>query len=369
MYKYGVELISSLLHSIQKSRAKRARSGGKNLIDTIESERPLKRRKRCGSVGKTSSNDTAPSLLDWMPDDLLQYIIPFLSDTKTYARLQLTCRKFRMMTNLPIHLRYLDLGGDVNTSQRDILLGINSQDEAIQSLHKFAMSGNLHALYMVGMVGIYCYGNQMGVSVLKYATQLGCARSAYTLGLILRDSSKDESDAYLEFAIKKDYLPACKEVFSSDEMKRRYGELHASQLKKYFDPKGLKNLIGHMFLSCQGVRRAQTSHCWNPMCSRWAFKTSSNRTIPKTIFPTSHRNIEAKMATIIHVSHPSIESQGNNSIINQTCTIADSEAKTVKVSRMKICSSCRRAKYCSKLCQVYDWRSQRHKMECQYLTT
>jgi hypothetical protein len=37
------------------------------------------------------------------------------------------------------------------------------------------------------------------------------------------------------------------------------------------------------------------------------------------------------------------------------------------VSRMKMCSSCRRAKYCSKLCQVYDWRSGQHKMECQYL--
>ena len=37
------------------------------------------------------------------------------------------------------------------------------------------------------------------------------------------------------------------------------------------------------------------------------------------------------------------------------------------VSRMKMCSSCRRAKYCSKLCQVYDWRSGRHKMECQFL--
>jgi len=41
--------------------------------------------------------------------------------------------------------------------------------------------------------------------------------------------------------------------------------------------------------------------------------------------------------------------------------------RSFRVSRMKMCSSCRRAKYCSKLCQVYDWRSGRHKMECQYL--
>jgi hypothetical protein len=34
---------------------------------------------------------------------------------------------------------------------------------------------------------------------------------------------------------------------------------------------------------------------------------------------------------------------------------------------MKMCSRCCRAKYCSKLCQVYDWRSGRHKMECQFL--
>jgi hypothetical protein len=34
---------------------------------------------------------------------------------------------------------------------------------------------------------------------------------------------------------------------------------------------------------------------------------------------------------------------------------------------MKMCSRCCRAKYCSKLCQVYDWRSSQHKMECQFL--
>jgi hypothetical protein len=45
----------------------------------------------------------------------------------------------------------------------------------------------------------------------------------------------------------------------------------------------------------------------------------------------------------------------------------ESNGGGLKVSRMKMCSSCRRAKYCSKLCQVYDWRSGRHKMECQFL--
>jgi hypothetical protein len=46
---------------------------------------------------------------------------------------------------------------------------------------------------------------------------------------------------------------------------------------------------------------------------------------------------------------------------------SDSCSHGLRVSRMKMCSSCRRAKYCSKLCQVYDWRSGRHKMECQFL--
>ena len=38
-----------------------------------------------------------------------------------------------------------------------------------------------------------------------------------------------------------------------------------------------------------------------------------------------------------------------------------------KMSRMKMCGRCRKAKYCSKLCQVSDWRSGRHKKECQFL--
>jgi hypothetical protein len=46
----------------------------------------------------------------------------------------------------------------------------------------------------------------------------------------------------------------------------------------------------------------------------------------------------------------------------------EGDIKVDRVSRMKMCSRCCRAKYCSKLCQVYDWRSSQHKMECQFLS-
>jgi len=52
---------------------------------------------------------------------------------------------------------------------------------------------------------------------------------------------------------------------------------------------------------------------------------------------------------------------------NCTEYVCQNSKPQFRVSRMKMCSSCRRAKYCSKLCQVYDWRSGRHKMECQFL--
>ena len=53
--------------------------------------------------------------------------------------------------------------------------------------------------------------------------------------------------------------------------------------------------------------------------------------------------------------------------MNENDSTSPRSAMDIRVSRMKMCSRCCRAKYCSKLCQVYDWRSGRHKMECQFL--
>ena len=34
--------------------------------------------------------------------------------------------------------------------------------------------------------------------------------------------------------------------------------------------------------------------------------------------------------------------------------------------KLRACANCRRAKYCSKLCQIFHWRSQ-HKLNCELL--
>lgn len=237
------------------------------------------------------------------------------------------------------------------------------------------------------MIAAYCHGDRIGVAILKRTARRGCLRSAYALGLILRDSDKIESEKYLSGAIEKGYLPACQELLSSQTVKDRFGDLGHETLKEFFDPIGLNRLLGRCYLHSNGVRGVATSHCWNPCCGRWALKaTQSNdgRTpqlqCPSKCLPALTFQIEASLLQLLQkdqintattnsggkaaACHGSEVPDEENMHLGLTC---EDGRRSFRVSRMKMCSSCRRAKYCSKLCQVYDWRSGRHKMECQYL--
>lgn len=320
---------------------------------------------------------THSPLFTELPDDVLHHALSFLTDAKDRHSLQLTCSTFRAMSNNTDMMRVLDLGGDLETGSRSILNNMDTPEQAIEVLFEFARAGNLRALYMTGMVVTYCYGDKIGVSLLKHTANRGCLRSAYALGLILRDSLKSESDAYLGRAIESGFLPACQEIFTSHQVKERFGDLDAMTLKRYFDSIGLNRLLGRCYLQCSGVRRVQSSHCWNPMCGRWAFKATpsyphsnvqqmSNRSLP-ALAP----HLEASLSSLLPRSQQNCQHIMRNPFGDSpTDTISGDTSLTTKpfrVSRMKMCSSCRRAKYCSKLCQVYDWRSGRHKVECQFL--
>ena len=240
------------------------------------------------------------------------------------------------------------------------------------------------------MIAAYCHGDRIGVTILKQTARKGCLRSAYALGLILRDCDKTESDKYLKGAIKDGYLPACQELLSSQAVKEQFGELGHTTLEKYFDPIALNRLLGHCYLHSSGIRTVATSHCWNPNCGRWALKATQStdgRTAqlqcPSKCLPALTSHIEASLIQLVQNDQKksklicgSTEASTNSS--ESSCEATDEEItnlgstcetgrRSFRVSRMKMCSSCRRAKYCSKLCQVYDWRSGRHKMECQYL--
>lgn len=170
-----------------------------------------------------------------------------------------------------------------------------------------------------------------GIKLLKHSASKGYLRSSYALGLILRDSKPHEAVKYMKAAAKAKYLPALQELLSARDMKTNYGEPAAEELRRHLDPLCLNRLLCRGYCESSSLRDYSTSHCWNPLCGRWAFKASS------TARPQLMENVK------------------------------DHNCDDFRVSRMKMCSRCCRAKYCSKLCQVYDWRSGRHKMECQFL--
>ena len=56
-------------------------------------------------------------------------------------------------------------------------------------------------------------------------------------------------------------------------MRAQFGDLNANVLSQYLDPPCLNKLLGRHYISgCQRVRKCATSHCWNPLCGRWAYK-------------------------------------------------------------------------------------------------
>lgn len=224
------------------------------------------------------------------------------------------------------------------------------------------------------MITAYCHGDKIGVTILKQTSRKGCVRSAYAVGLILRDCNKAESELYLNLAISKDYLPAYQELQSSQAVKSKFGDLGHETLRTFFDPIGLNKLIGRCYIQSNGVRGVASSHCWNPGCGRWALKAtvSNDRRstllqCPSKCLPALPARFETLLIALldnINELDEDIDSEENRVNNDED---PNTKRRSFRVSRMKMCSQCRRAKYCSKLCQVYDWRSGRHKMECQYL--
>mmetsp|Transcript_17329 Transcript_17329/g.32825 ORF Transcript_17329/g.32825 Transcript_17329/m.32825 type:complete len:456 (+) Transcript_17329:165-1532(+) len=320
--------------------------------------------------------------LDLVPQDVLQAnIFSFLTEARDHYALQLTCKKFHEVSNKADMLSKVTLTGDSKTGKGGILLGVNDPGVAIEKLYKFAVVGNQQAMYMIGMIAAYCHGDKIGVTLLRQNADKGCYRSAYTLGLILRDCDKEESEVYLQRAISANYLPACQEILPSQTVKDKFGDLDCDTLRTFFDPISLNRLLGRIYLQSTGVRGVSTSHCWNPCCGRWALKATQNDArgpqlqYPSKYLPPIAPNLEHALLQLLEEDSRDrltakvgvdVQNEEEPNTASSFCPRPKSE-RCFRVSRMKMCSSCRRAKYCSKLCQVYDWRSGQHKMECQYL--
>ena len=126
------------------------------------------------------------------------------------------------------------------------------------------------------MIKSYCHQDiERGIFLLKLASKRGCARSSYTLGLILRDTDPEEASIQMNIAAKKGYMPALQELLSAREMKARFGEPDAAALRNHLDPYCLNRLLGRHYIHSSHLRDVNTSHCWNPLCGRWAYKATS----------------------------------------------------------------------------------------------
>jgi MYND finger len=252
------------------------------------------------------------------------------------------------------------------------------------------------------------------------ASAQGFSRASYALGLVLRDSHPDEANFYMKNAADAGYIPALQELLPARQMKAKYGEPKADELRLHLDPLCLNRLLSRHYVKSADLRCLNTSHCWNPLCGRWAFKANmvnSNGQAPvhnndgplpppprrphyhhhhhamhlrrvvsrlgggggaaavaaaAANDPAAQPLLPANSSSSSFENSSSSNNNNNNDVLSSSRGGSDTPPATtlqldVRVSRMKMCSRCCRAKYCSKLCQVYDWRSGRHKMECQFL--
>jgi MYND finger len=276
----------------------------------------------------------------------------------------------------------------------------------------------------LGVIKCYCYQDlNNGIRMLEAASRGGYVRAKYTLGIILRDAMPEKGTKYMKDAADAGYFPALQETLSAREMKERFGDYTADELRQYLDPVGLNRLLVRDYVNSAELRGMNTSHCWNPLCGKWAFKANTHNSNSPTnrrnqgagptydvvsdetvmdpppidygYGPVSRANTGRSSSAFARTANryggSNISTIGGSPLqqmqasrhhntmasvpCNHTHPSESNQAlawkcgrKTVDcVSRMKMCSRCCRAKYCSKLCQVYDWRSNQHKMECQFL--
>lgn len=323
--------------------------------------------------------ETETSLLR-LPRDLLELVVSFVRPLEDRSSIARTCwglyqvmHATQVLKSVPL-LGKLDPAHTIKSNEANddddcVFLGheftkcfireedmINPQG-LLDRLRPYVAAENGDALYLSGMIYVYCGGlenlkendnRRRGISLLRDASQRSNhLHSMYSLAIILRDSRPAEANELLHKAHKNDYAAASMEVIGNQELKHRYS--NTSDLRKYLDCTPLQKMLRAAFVDTGHHMVHPTSHCWSPNCGRWAYRAgvyfTHDLVMEHAITPTS-----SETQTL---SSPPKKRRLSN--INQC-------------ARMKMCSSCRRAKYCSKLCQIMDWRCGRHKIDCRHLS-
>jgi len=240
-------------------------------------------------------------LIKKLPSDVVAACLSFLGSTKDRDALQKTCKLFRDISNSECMLVNVDVVGDLETGKGGIIQENDTPATASSALAPFARAGNLQALYMLGIVKCYCYQDlKNGILMLTMASSRGYLRSSYTLGIILRDVLVEEASQYMNIAASRGYLPALQEVLPAREMKERFGEPNADELRTHLDPVGLNRLLLRDYVDSAELRGMNTSHCWNPLCGKWAYKASSSsaNTILTSI-SSNHPNLRMRRSSAV----------------------------------------------------------------------
>jgi len=365
-YEVGVGEADDVDNTMRKrTRAQEAicaeQSAVLNLIQrTQKKQRSVYRMRILGAESKQDQSE----IMAMLPDDVVGHIMVFCKSVKDRFMTQTICKSLRRICNNSDEiLSCIKLGGNI-TGNAGIIQEDDTPSTASKKLTPFAKAGNLEAIYMLGMIKSYCgHDVDKGINLLRLATKLGNIKAGYTLGLILRDLRPRESRRYMNDAAQAGYLPALQEILPAAEMKSRFGEPSAGELSQYLDPVCLNRLLGRHYVVCPQLRSLSTSHCWNPLCGRWAFRAMNSQSLP-VLVTTASVNSDSSSESSGILGEAENGDFGDEEFI---CHRAVEAGVRTRVSRMKMCSRCCRAKYCSKLCQVYDWRSGRHKVECPFL--
>jgi len=179
---------------------------------------------------------------------------------------------------------------------------------------------------------------------------------------MLHDSMREHSVESLKQAGNQGYLPALQELFTATQIREKHGEMNACALQSHLDPACLTSLLIRHYDSLPLDVRRVSSHCWNIRCGRWAYKQSASDEIFIGENASYENNPQPLIKPVVASVLQKCKDLHDWSSLLQ-CKLEKSKDKP-KVSKMKVCSSCRSAKYCSKFCQSYDWRSGRHRAEC-----
>ena len=206
------------------------------------------------------------------------------------------------------------------------------------------------------MVLIYCHGSNIGIELLCLNASRKCVLSQHSLGLILRDSNEVQSKNYLKMASDAGSLAAYRELNPSN---RNHENIPNSSHNSFYPP-NLFRFTRRCFAVSKGLKKVNTSHCWNPHCGRWAPKRTRQDTFkPADSLPKLPNNYINQMLSLLR------KMQEESGLTYSICE--DDTTGPCHIARMQMCSHCHKAKYCSKQCQVYDWKHGLHRMECAHL--